>query len=275
MAGHYATGDDLTEQTSKFSLQRGLRADPLDTETTARMFLQVDPVEERLFLESIGDPRARAAARQLTGIRTTGNVPAVPQSRTGYVDFFLQSARHPLRENVQVVPTLEGNYVVYTFDQEPPRFPYSGVLINTAEDDQAVNLLRLYIHVLRASQLARRNKVVSLRYDAYVVTGLLLNLELAHEADPGTKVPFGFELLVKKLAIVNYSIDWTPYAPGTKFGDGGADLDFAPTVARGAQTATAEVPRGTVADLAPVPDASTDDRAHDTTPRETLASGAP
>lgn len=219
-------------QTSKFARNAGLRKDQF-RETLARLFVRVDAGEMDLFLSSFadehvrtqlasriaGDPVNRAADRVTAGgdlsqSETRTNRTA---STTGYLDFFIQQANMPLMEKFDVKETLADNFSAEFFGQQPPMWSFTGWLMNTVQDDQATNFLRLYLQVLRGTMLARRQKVVSLRFDSYIVTGdmTMTNLSLSSQAQ--TYVPFAFTLLVKRIGIITYTEGWVPTRAGTAF----------------------------------------------------------
>jgi len=262
----------------KHALNNGERTDDVQKNTLARMYVSVPNEDRRKFFDSIGSDFVKSRlAPQLTG--TTRDAADGSSVGRGYVDFFIEQAQHSVQENYQVSPTLEGNYVVYSFDQQPPVWNYSGFLLNTKQDDQAVNFFRLYVHVLRLSQLAKRKLVVALRYDSYIVHGAIVDLTMSHTSDLQMKVPFSFRLLVKKVLDVNYSINWTPTSPAGNFSDDpfSAGLGAVPVTRRRATTDVATTPVNV--ELAPVPSQEEDPRVDDDPinsdggPDEPLASG--
>lgn len=260
-------GDDIRGATPWYALNDGLRHDENHRDTLAKIFMRVDPGERDTFMRSIGDPFVQERlAPQVTGLRALSVAEPAPSgdagqreqrsnASTGYVDFFLQSAVHVLRENYQVAPTLEGNYVVYSFDQEPPVFPYSGLLLNTRQDDQATNFYRLYVHILRLSQVAKRQKVVALRYGAYIVQGAMVNIQLGHGAELQNKVDLSFQLLVREIRVVRYEQNWHPTVPASNFSDDPNAAGPGRTVARERTTTavTATTPVNTELSAVPAP----------------------
>lgn len=253
----------------KHALNQGERTDGVQKNTLARIYVAVSPSDRAKFFDSIGSGFVKTQlAPQLTG--TTRDATGGSDVGKGYVDFFIEQVQHTVRENYQVAPTLEGNYVVYSFDQQPTEWTYSGFLINTKQDDQAINFFRLYVHVIRLAQLAKRKLVVALRYDSYIVHGAIVDLTLTHSADVQMKVPFSFRLLVKKVLDVNYTINWTPTVPAGDFADDpySAGLGNLPAPQRRATTDVATAP--TNVELAPVPSQEADPRVND----DPLAEGA-
>jgi len=255
---------DIQRATPNYAINDGMRRDALCKETLARMFVPVSADERDRYLESIGDTHVQARlAPQLSGLLAltgdhSGPAPsgdpdrreAPPVRRTGYVDFFIQRAQHSLRENYQVSPTLEGNYVVYSYDQQPPVFPYSGLLINTKQDDQASNFFRLYVHIFRLAQLAKRQKELVLRYDAYIIKGAAVDLTMDYSSEAQLYVPFSFNFLVKQIAVVKYNINWTPTRTDSAISDDpNAVTTERPTRTRTTTTTVATTPLNT--ELAP------------------------
>jgi hypothetical protein len=90
------------------------------------------------------------------------DAPPATATANGYLDFLIQQVQMPLQEKVQVTETLSDNYVAYAFGQSPPMWQFQGALINTVQDDQASNMFRLYTQILRATQMARRQRVFKL-----------------------------------------------------------------------------------------------------------------
>lgn len=265
---------------------RGYRTD-FYRNTLARLFVRVDTSEMNLFLGSIsdehtkdqlvprlvGDPTRRQADR-LTGGGGTGDSYVQSEqtpSHNGYLDFFIQQASMPLQEKVDVKETLSDNYVAYFFGQSPPMWTFSGWLFNSVQDDQATNFLRLYLEILRGTQLARRQKVVSLKIDSYIITGAIVAANFQLNAQSETVVPLTFQLLVKRVATVNYTSGWVPTRASTPFAadpnaipyDGrrmrsGARAAVVGLLAPQRASAAAPVPAGTADSRVTQPPAPTD-----------------
>lgn len=240
--------------TPKYAFNRGARGDTQQRNTLARIFMRVDASEyDSIFLPSIGDSQVRDHLAK----RIAGDPLGPPHGRhdTGYIDFLITQAQSQLTEKFDVSETLADNYVAYFFGQAAPVFSYSGYLINSKQDDQATNFLRLYIALLRGTQLARRQKIASLRYDSYIVSGAMVNLQLSHNAQNELLIPFSFNFLVKKLIISNFTRGWTPTSVGGEFADDPllVPYDGRPRAESALQDIVARTPPGTVA--GPAPDA--------------------
>jgi hypothetical protein len=121
---------------------------------------------------------------------------------------------------VQVIESLSDNFVVYTFGQRAPTFSYSGVLLNTYQDDQRVWMLRMYRDILRSTQLARRRKLARLRYDSVIVSGIFTMHNQGLSAQTQTMASFQFQFIPMQYVIYTPAAG-TPTKLKTPFTDGG------------------------------------------------------
>jgi hypothetical protein len=222
-------------------------------ETMARMFMRV-PKYEDFLKEYDQNPEMKQIAAVLGGQATDGGGTI---GGAGYVDFLLQGVQHSFQEKMQVVEVLADDHVAYFFGSSASVFAYSGTLINTKQDDQALNMLRLYAEFGRGSKLASRNTLISLRYDGIFVSGVMTNFTYSLSAETEMAVPFSFNLLVKKLQVLPNPYSglvtlspplaatadgYTPFAVSTT--DPGSPL-AAPTATPGGQTLSDIAPAAT------------------------------
>jgi hypothetical protein len=198
--------------TKKYTLNIGKR-DNEYRETMARMFVEMTQSERELFVNSV-PPETQPLARVLAGVQAGGS------NGTGFIDFLLQTVVEDFSEKFQVVETLSDNFVVYMFGQKAPVFQYSGTLLNTYQDDQRVWMTRLYRDILRGTQLARRRKLLRLRYDSVIVSGVVLNLRMQLQADAEDRSPFSFTMIPTSYMIFTEPVG-KPTQLETPFTDGG------------------------------------------------------
>lgn len=195
-------------------------------ETMARMFIQLNANEVSRFIASV-DQRANdngesaALASVLAGAGTEDR-------GTGYIDFLLQNVQMPHQEKSQVTETLADNFVIYYFGAAAVPWTFAGTCFNTHEDDQGVNMLRMYRDMLRGTQLARRRKLLRIRFNNMIVAGSVMGLNLELGADVETIMPFSFQIMPKSVTLL----------PSTTFGlvvlkEAAADSNYDPTVDSG------------------------------------------
>lgn len=171
-------------------------------EQMARMFLPVSNYEA-LLRDFSTDPQGLQLAKVLGGtVNSDGMTNPSGTEGNGYIDFLLQNVQKAFTEKMQLVETLADDHVAYFFGQSAPMFVYSGTLLNTKQDDQAINMLRIYRDMARGSQLANRRTLISIRYDSYMVSGAMVNLSLGLNAETEMAVPFSFSLLVKQMLLL-------------------------------------------------------------------------
>ena len=63
-------------------------------------------------------------------------------------------------------------------------------------------MLRMYRDMIRGTQLARRRKLLRIRFNGMIVAGSVMNLNLGLEADGETHMPFSFQLLPKSVTLL-------------------------------------------------------------------------
>lgn len=191
---------EVPSVTPKWAIRGVGGAEPDFRETMARMFIQLNASEVDRFLVSVnmaakdhGESAALAAVLAGAGTRDRG---------TGYIDFLLQNVQMPFQEKAQVIETLADNYVIYFFGAAAVPWTFSGTCFNTVEDDQGVNMLRMYRDMIRGTQLARRRKLLRVRFNGMIVSGSVLGLSLGLEAEGETHMPFSFQLMPKSITLL-------------------------------------------------------------------------
>jgi hypothetical protein len=161
-------------------------------DTAARMMIRVrDSKQARRIVESLRDSVSKDVAAILLGDGKTAT--------RGYVDFFLDTIQTAHAEKVQVTEVLEDNYVAFFFGSQPPTYTFSGHLMNTIQDDWAVQMLAAYQDLFRGTQLARRGLLLYIRYDSYMVAGAVTSLMMNRSAANETAIPFSLQMLVHKI----------------------------------------------------------------------------
>lgn len=164
-------------------------------DTLARMYISLADASEPVktaYLKSLpNDDRVKALAQVLIGPNNNKG------TSKGFIDFFLQQANEGFQEKLQIDEVLGDNYVAWYFGQSPPVFQYSGMLMNSMQDDQVTGFALAYQHLLRGTQLARKGTLLRLRYDNVIVEGTINTMSRALNADSEMACPFSFSLLVK------------------------------------------------------------------------------
>jgi len=121
--------------------------------------------------------------------------------KRGYIDFLLQRAEENFQEKFQISELQGDNYTAFFFGQKPPIFNYTGILLNTMQDDWRKAMTLAYLHLLRGTQLAKHKLVMALAYDEMVVIGSMINMSQIFTSDRQIASDFTFSILVKKIQI--------------------------------------------------------------------------
>lgn len=171
---------------------------PRDAEfrdTLARMFISL-PTSGNVaklkqnYLDSLpGDARIKSLAQVLLN------------SNTGFIDFFLTQCQEQFQEKVQIDETLADNYVAFYFGQHAPIFSYSGMLLNSQQDDQTTGFALAYQNLFRGTALARTGTLLRLRYDNKIIGGTIESYTTVQNAENELAVPFTFTLRVKEYVL--------------------------------------------------------------------------
>jgi len=226
--------------TPKWALNSTGNRDAEHRETMARMFIQMPEQERSKFVASC-PAETQELAKLLCGVG------AGASGGTGFVDFLLQNAQESFNEKYQVVESLSDNFIIYVFGQRATPFQYSGMLKNTYQDDQRVWMTRLYRDILRGTQLARRRKLVRLRYDSVIVSGVLLGLNMTIDGSLVDGVPFNFIMMPTQYVIFTPN-EGVPTKLSTAFTEGSQFELSATNVPSTEQLRVTAPPRGQLPD---------------------------
>lgn len=183
--------------TPKYAQNNG----PRDAEfrnTLARLYISLADMSDTQIAAYLGslppDDATQSLAKVLLGANSKGG--------SGYVDFFLTAANEPFQEIMQVDKVMADDYVAFFYGTQPPQFQYSGMLLNSLQDDQRGSFARAYQTMLRGTQMARRGALARLRYDSVIVTGVMIAQQQTLNADNEMAVPFAFTFLVKEYVVI-------------------------------------------------------------------------
>lgn len=185
--------------TPKYAKNNGPR-DAEFKDTMARLYISladVGPQAIETYRASLPDPQTKALADVLLATGKSGS------PGTGFIDFFLTSANESFQEVMQVDKVMADDYVAFFYGQSPPVFQYSGVLLNSLQDDFRSGFARAYLELLRGTQLARRGALARLRYDSVIVSGVMTAHQQTLSSDNELAVPFAFSFLVKDYTLLS------------------------------------------------------------------------
>lgn len=175
-------------------------ADSTKTETMARLFIPMTSGEATAFKASLRDATSGAVDDLADAIVIQDTPNGI--TGAGYLYFLLDRAQEGFNEKAQVVDVVGDQYVAYMFGQSPPVFNYSGILMNTRQDDWRAAFTVLYQMIVRGSRMAKFGRAVVLSYDDVFITGTILSMQQVLSSTMQTSAQFSFSLLVKRYAIL-------------------------------------------------------------------------
>lgn len=214
---------------------RGGPAEDNFRDTMARMFIELAPAEYERFLNSVEQGAHSGEGGESRILASVLAGPDATERGTGYIDFLLQDVQMPFEEKTQVIETLADNYVIYYFGQAAVPFTFAGTLLNTIEDDQGVNMMRIYRDMIRGTQLARRRKLLSIRFNRTIVSGSVLRLNIGVTADSEMAMPFNLQLMPKTITFLPndyFGVEVLPAGEGDDVHAEQAEEARVPTAAR-------------------------------------------
>jgi hypothetical protein len=150
--------------------------------------------------------------------------------QNGYIDFLLSSVTEQQRERVQVFETVGDEYAAYFFGKTPPVFIFTGQLYNVKQNNWRHAFLQLYSELLRGTKLQRYYRYVTVYYDRIYVIGSMISMSTEIRAESQMIGAFTFELLVKKMMLMDRAEDFKPskipLGPGIKLTGSGQTVSY-------------------------------------------------
>lgn len=117
----------------------------------------------------------------------------------GYASFLLTDVSCSLNEKLQVVETFGDAEVVYYFGRQPIMFSFSGILIDSIDNNWFVQWLEMYGTALRGTQLARNYELVKIVLPNMEVIGTLTATTWQQNSANDVEIPFSFSFLAKQI----------------------------------------------------------------------------
>ena len=163
------------------------------TQTTqARLYIPVpnEGLYKRILSELPARARTYADALVQRGPQFAGRI---------YVDFVLQNVQEPLQEKVQVTEVLADTHIAYFFGQRAPTWNFSGIVLNTQQNQWYDAWHIVYRDILRGSKTSTYKVPVVIAYDTRRVVGSIIATTTSLRANNETFAQLNFSLLVKRV----------------------------------------------------------------------------
>lgn len=117
----------------------------------------------------------------------------------GYASFILTDIQGSFDEKIQVSETFGDAEVVYYFGRQPIIMNFSGVLIDSVDNNWFVQWIDMYGQVMRGSQLARNYELVQIVTPNMTIIGTITRMSWNQSSSTDTAIPFQFSFLAKEI----------------------------------------------------------------------------
>ena len=186
--------------------------------------------------QSISKSTLEDADLNVAKIRLVSTLPGkeIPKELRGkaYVGFILTGVQESHSEKLEVVNLPGDTFASYFYGASPRQFSFSGILVNTDQDQWRDAFEELYEKYLRGSVSSRNFSIVQISYNGRVVSGWLTNLSQQLNSDNDHYASFTFSVLVSRIDMVGGSKKFSDYLvtlsdDGGDFAGANIDTDYA------------------------------------------------
>jgi len=119
------------------------------------------------------------------------------RSNVGFIDcFILKSMQARLEERYFIFQSLGGDSVAFFFGDKPVVYNFSGVLMDTYNQQWYNDFLFYYEKYLRGSQSIRNRTKVMMVYEDQIIEGFILDMNLSKSSEMHVLANFSFNMLM-------------------------------------------------------------------------------
>lgn len=157
---------------------------------------------------SEGDGRGQDS---LASIRLLGPVNDKTKERQDlipkYTKFMLENVQESHTERSQVVETF-GEFFAFFYGERPPIYNFSGILINSKQNNWLADFMFYYENFLRGTKCVEQNATIVLTYGGRQIEGFILSTSNSTAAVTDKGVALTFQVLVIDRKILSLSADF-------------------------------------------------------------------
>lgn len=149
-----------------------------------------------------------------------------------YVGFILTGVQESHNEKMELVPLPGDSFASYFYGANPRQFSFSGILLNTEQDQWRDSFEQLYEEHLRGSVSARNFSIVQVSYNGRIVSGWLTSLSQQLDSKNDLYAMFNFNILVSRIDMIGGSGKYKDYLvklsdSNNDFANSKIDADYA------------------------------------------------
>ena len=127
--------------------------------------------------------------------------------KTPYLGFLLVSVEETRQEKAEIVPLPGDSFAAFFYGELPKSYAFSGILLNTSQDQWRDAFEQFYEQYLRASKNSVHGTIVQVKYGNRVVSGWLMSMNQRLSGDSDLYTQFSFTLLVRKIDYIGAGED--------------------------------------------------------------------
>lgn len=117
----------------------------------------------------------------------------------GYASFLLTDVNCALEEKLQIVEVFGDAEVSYYFGRQPIMFNFSGVLIDSVDNNWFVEWMEMYSHVMRGTELARNYELLQIVLPNMSIKGSITRTSWSQNSARDVDIPFQFTFMAKEI----------------------------------------------------------------------------
>jgi len=115
----------------------------------------------------------------------------------GYDKFLLTNVSCQMTEKVQITEVFGDSEVIYYFGRQPLIFSFSGILIDSPDNNWFVEWVQMFSEIMRGSQLARNYEMLRIVLPNMAITGTMSAFSWNQDASRDTDIQFSFQFIAK------------------------------------------------------------------------------
>ncbi len=136
---------------------------------------------------------------------TTGSFTSNKNSKVTneYIGFILVQVQEQHNEKYETVPLAGDSFASFFYGSQPSTYTFTGVALNTTQDNWRDSLEVLYADYIRGSAAVRNRTIVQLKYDQRIVTGFISSFSQAIESTTQSTSQFQLSVVVTDIHYLN------------------------------------------------------------------------
>lgn len=120
-----------------------------------------------------------------------------------YIGFILVQVQEQHNEKYETLPLAGDSFASFFYGSQPSTYTFTGVALNTTQDNWRDSLEILYADYIRGSAAVRNRTIVQLKYDQRIVTGFISSFSQAIESNTQSTSQFQLSVVVTDIHYLN------------------------------------------------------------------------